>query len=949
MIASHTSTDKNLSDLFISLGRFIKSCPDFLGGKTINEMVQDIVSTTVFSTSEQRTYRLDREQSNMDVEKFRDHLLRSVRQKLEEKIEAKFRGHSHEILSRIDINASFVNFEESAVVFSVKLSMKQATLPDVAMTASLTMSTPTAPEQNEQTLNAAMKVPVLKTLFVYDKTREQAEEVMILPKNRSRYPSKKGTLDIDGQNLVLKVGKKEQKLMLLKANSVVYVFGPLVLVHTHSGLNDLHFMYLVDGQGLEPLKNEDMEGALTQYSRVSLTEGHFQGFEKIETYNTPASSITIKYKGTGDSSDDINLAAILLNLLPKEKPKSSSAMKASQAMSTPTAPKQNKQTPNAAMQAGPFVLRTFEAVANAIRNIALSQAMTVPKELIHFLLANGLPHILNFKGQELWHGRFQKELHIKTYLPINYDGLSYIQGAWYQIQQNGHLQNIVIKPDEKDREFFFFGLDDNWYVIGVGGQYLPIVMSISQSDFELLYAIAMAHFEHHKQILREGVLVGEAQQILDAVERQEARYPSFEIILSYQGWEFKVKAARKEFIVGVYLLFQSLGLSPDYTIDPKQTSPNAMTLYLENQAMTAGELRINLPDFLKTVQRFANKKNVSFKVIIKNRRMITNLWFKREPLKDIRKDVWNEIKKFGLEFSYVVQIHFESKESESPALIIEVFKHTKSAAPIPISRSIFRNTAVKTPLQNHTNAAMNAQFNDLFRELVKAGVINLNEIVEGRDKIAAQLNNIIKVLETLKADLEEMGQGMAFYIALERTSKLVATLKMSKEFKVWLEKRYTISYHEVSQYYFTIERGGFDRNIKPQEISKANNVLVKVEDDLKILLSQTPGAHNPQSPAGQDAILPSDQKQITGTKNEKDEPDKASLAKNGGIDLNQINVKRNGKTVTVQFDPAQLTQLEQGGFEGFTPVITGFQYISSPFPLLGINRPSQNPEMLAKA
>ncbi len=85
------------------------------------------------------------------------------------------------------------------------------------------------------------------------------------------------------------------------------------------------------------------------------------------------------------------------------------------------------------------------------------------------------------------------------------------------------------------------------------------------------------------------------------------------------------------------------------------------------------------------------------------------------------------------------------------------------------------------------------------------------------------------------------------------------------------------------------------------------------------------------------------------------EQDKAALAKaanaleNGGIDLNQINVLWGGRKVSVQFDPAQLIELEQSDFKGFTPVITGFQYISSPFPLLGINRPAKDPEMLAKA
>ena len=68
----------------------------------------------------------------------------------------------------------------------------------------------------------------------------------------------------------------------------------------------------------------------------------------------------------------------------------------------------------------------------------------------------------------------------------------------------------------------------------------------------------------------------------------------------------------------------------------------------------------------------------------------------------------------------------------------------------------------------------------------------------------------------------------------------------------------------------------------------------------------------------------------------------------GGIDLNQIHVLRNGKKVLVHFDPAQLSALEQGGFEGFTPIITGFQYIKSPFPLLGLNMPKKEIQ-LAKA
>jgi len=63
--------------------------------------------------------------------------------------------------------------------------------------------------------------------------------------------------------------------------------------------------------------------------------------------------------------------------------------------------------------------------------------------------------------------------------------------------------------------------------------------------------------------------------------------------------------------------------------------------------------------------------------------------------------------------------------------------------------------------------------------------------------------------------------------------------------------------------------------------------------------------------------------------------DSAMLNK-GGIDLNQINVKRNGRTVSVQFDQAQLSELVQGGFTGFIPVIISMTPIKSPLPLLGI-------------
>ena len=67
----------------------------------------------------------------------------------------------------------------------------------------------------------------------------------------------------------------------------------------------------------------------------------------------------------------------------------------------------------------------------------------------------------------------------------------------------------------------------------------------------------------------------------------------------------------------------------------------------------------------------------------------------------------------------------------------------------------------------------------------------------------------------------------------------------------------------------------------------------------------------------------------------------------GGIDLNQINVNRTGNTIKVNFGPAQLNELLQGGFEGFSPVIINITPISSPLPLLGVS-PRKEQEGLAK-
>jgi len=56
----------------------------------------------------------------------------------------------------------------------------------------------------------------------------------------------------------------------------------------------------------------------------------------------------------------------------------------------------------------------------------------------------------------------------------------------------------------------------------------------------------------------------------------------------------------------------------------------------------------------------------------------------------------------------------------------------------------------------------------------------------------------------------------------------------------------------------------------------------------------------------------------------------------GGIDMNEINVKRQGAGVDIQFDPVMMQDILNNGVEGFVPVIINLTPISSIFLLLGI-------------
>ena len=56
-----------------------------------------------------------------------------------------------------------------------------------------------------------------------------------------------------------------------------------------------------------------------------------------------------------------------------------------------------------------------------------------------------------------------------------------------------------------------------------------------------------------------------------------------------------------------------------------------------------------------------------------------------------------------------------------------------------------------------------------------------------------------------------------------------------------------------------------------------------------------------------------------------------------GIDLNEINVNRQGSGVNIQFDPIQTQNFINQGIIGFTPIIINITPIQSIMPLLGLD------------
>ena len=56
----------------------------------------------------------------------------------------------------------------------------------------------------------------------------------------------------------------------------------------------------------------------------------------------------------------------------------------------------------------------------------------------------------------------------------------------------------------------------------------------------------------------------------------------------------------------------------------------------------------------------------------------------------------------------------------------------------------------------------------------------------------------------------------------------------------------------------------------------------------------------------------------------------------GGIDMNTIDLDRQGEGVDIEFDPVELQQIIDAGIDGFAPVIINMTPLPSVLPLLGL-------------
>lgn len=85
-----------------------------------------------------------------------------------------------------------------------------------------------------------------------------------------------------------------------------------------------------------------------------------------------------------------------------------------------------------------------------------------------------------------------------------------------------------------------------------------------------------------------------------------------------------------------------------------------------------------------------------------------------------------------------------------------------------------------------------------------------------------------------------------------------------------------------------------------------------------------------------------DTKQLTVSENQISDP--AQLSDVGGIDMNNIEVKKQGSGALIQFDPVDMDAIIKENIQGFVPVIINVTPVNSILPILGLEPPKNKEE-----
>jgi hypothetical protein len=211
-----------------------------------------------------------------------------------------------------------------------------------------------------------------------------------------------------------------------------------------------------------------------------------------------------------------------------------------------------------------------------------------------------------------------------------------------------------------------------------------------------------------------------------------------------------------------------------------------------------------------------------------------------------------------------------------------------------------------------------------------------NEDVEINEQIAMLKSTLIEVTSR-----ERRYYFNNYYDLVEQFQTLVkdSQLGISKEFYL---RHYSSFVEELLTFFVALEsRDSFPPSFlsrkEYQESSSVSQVigfLMSVqEDDIneQIISSLRKVVLDPNQPFEYSASS-----SISAQATTSDQP--------GGIDMNAINVDRQGSGVDIQFDPIEIQEIIDAGIDGFAPVIINLTPLPSVLPLLGLE-PRKEEEM----